>query len=104
MFAPLYHGTTKRVAVITICARRCCAKPDQFVQTLTEKLMTYALGRTVEFHDMPTVRRIVRETASEGYHFSSLVMHIINSEPFQMRVVPQDESAADPDGASRQQQ
>jgi mono/diheme cytochrome c family protein len=66
--------------------------PDQFVQTLTEKLMTYALGRTVEFHDMPTVRRIVRDTASEGYHFSSLVMNIINSEPFQMRVVPKDES------------
>jgi hypothetical protein len=67
-------------------------EPDQFVQTLTEKLMTYALGRTVEFHDMPTVRRIVRDTASEGYHFSSLVMHIINSEPFQMRVAPQDDS------------
>jgi hypothetical protein len=41
---------------------------------------------------MPTVRRIVRDTASEGYHFSSLVMHIINSEPFQMRVAPQDDS------------
>ena len=67
-------------------------EPDQFVQTLAQKLMTYAMGRTVEYHDMPTVRAIVRQTASEGYHFSSLVMNIINSEPFQMRVVPQDDN------------
>lgn len=64
------------------------AKPDQFVQTLTEKLMTYALGRAVEYSDMPTVRAIVRASASDNYRFSSLVMRIVNSEPFQLRTVP----------------
>ncbi len=64
--------------------------PDQFVQTLTEKLMTYGLGRTLDYHDMPTVRAITRATAQDGYHFSSLVMHIVNSDAFQMRKVPKD--------------
>ena len=61
--------------------------PDQFVQTFTEKLMTYALGRTVESHDMPTVRAIVRETAKDDYRFSSIVLAIVRSAPFQMRRV-----------------
>ncbi|MEP7242803.1 MAG: DUF1592 domain-containing protein [Gammaproteobacteria bacterium] len=69
------------------------SNPDQFVQTLTEKLMTYALGRTVEYHDMPTVRAITRATANDGYKFSSLVMHIVNSEPFQMRKMRKDDAA-----------
>jgi len=64
--------------------------PDQFVQTLTEKLMTYALGRTVEYHDMPTVRAITRATAADGYKFSDVVMGIVNSDAFQMRRVPKD--------------
>jgi hypothetical protein len=63
-------------------------KPDQFVQTLTEKLMTYALGRGVEFHDMPTVRAIVRDAAQHDYRFSSLVTGIVTSAPFQMQMVP----------------
>jgi hypothetical protein len=67
--------------------------PEQFVQTLTEKLMTYALGRTVEYHDMPTVRAIVRASAQDDYRFSSIVMNIINSAPFQMRQVPKDDKA-----------
>jgi len=66
------------------------ANPDQFVQTLTEKLMMYGLGRTVEYHDMPVVRQIVRDVAKDDYKFSSLVMHIVNSEPFQLRKVPAD--------------
>jgi mono/diheme cytochrome c family protein len=57
----------------------------QFVQTLTEKLMTYALGRSVEYYDMPTVRQIVRDAARDNYRFSSLVMGIVKSAPFQMR-------------------
>ena len=61
----------------------------QFVQTLTEKLMTYALGRSVEYYDMPTVRQIVRDAARENYRFSSLVMGIVKSAPFQMRKVPE---------------
>ena len=62
--------------------------PDQFVQTLTEKLMTYATGRTVESYDMPTIRRIVRSNAQDNYRFSSLVLSIVNSDAFQMRRVP----------------
>jgi hypothetical protein len=68
--------------------------PDQFVQTLTEKLMTYALGRTVEYRDMPTVRKVVRDAARDDYRFSSLVMSIVNSDQFQMRSVPKDDSIA----------
>jgi Protein of unknown function (DUF1592)/Protein of unknown function (DUF1588)/Protein of unknown function (DUF1585)/Protein of unknown function (DUF1595)/Protein of unknown function (DUF1587) len=70
------------------------SNPDQFVQTLTEKLMTYALGRTVEWRDMPTVRKIVSDGAKDGYRFSSIVMGIIDSEQFQMRSVPKDDSMA----------
>jgi hypothetical protein len=60
-------------------------RPEQFVQTATEKLMTYALGRSVEYYDMPAVRRIVRDTARDNYRFSSIVMGIVKSAPFQMR-------------------
>jgi hypothetical protein len=66
------------------------ADPFQFVQTLTEKLMTYALGRTVEYRDMPTVRKIVRDAAQDDYRFQSIVMGIVASDQFQMRSVPQD--------------
>jgi len=67
------------------------ANSEQFVQTLTEKLMTYALGRTVEYRDMPTVRAIVRKSAADSYKFDSIVMGIIESAPFQMRRLPTDE-------------
>jgi hypothetical protein len=60
----------------------------QFVRTVTEKLMTYALGRGVEYEDMPVVRSIVRDASSNNYRFSSLVMGIVNSAPFQMNVKP----------------
>jgi Protein of unknown function (DUF1592)/Protein of unknown function (DUF1588)/Protein of unknown function (DUF1585)/Protein of unknown function (DUF1587)/Protein of unknown function (DUF1595) len=59
-------------------------KPDQFVQNLTEKLMTYALGRTLDYKDMPGVRAIVRSAASDDYRFESLVMGIVTSPTFQM--------------------
>jgi hypothetical protein len=65
--------------------RALLAKPDRFVQTLTEKLMTYALGRSLEYTDMSTVRAIARRTAGEDYRFQSLVMNIVNSDAFQMR-------------------
>ena len=61
------------------------SNPNQFVQTLTEKLMTYATGRAVTFHDMPTIRAIVRDTQKDQYRFSSIVMHIVESDPFQKR-------------------
>ena len=60
--------------------------PDQFVQTMTEKLMTYALGRRLEYYDMPGVRKIVRDAARDNYRFSSIVMGIVKSAPFQMSV------------------
>ena len=69
-------------------------RPEQFVQTLTERLMTYALGRTVEYYDMPTVRRIVRESARDKYRFSSIVMGIVKSDAFRMRMVPEPERAS----------
>ena len=66
-------------------------RPEQFVQTLTERLMTYALGRTVDYYDMPAVRKIVREAAREQYRFSSIVMGIVRSDAFRMRMVPEAE-------------
>jgi hypothetical protein len=60
-------------------------RSEQFVQTMTEKLMTYALGRGVEYYDMPTVRQIVRDAAKDGYRFSSIVTGIVRSPAFQMR-------------------
>jgi len=64
-------------------------RPEQFVQTMTEKLMTYALGRSVEYYDMPAVRKIVRDAAAENYRFSAIVKGIVRSQPFQMRRVPE---------------
>ena len=58
---------------------------EQFVRTVVEKLTTYALGRGVQHYDMPAVRRIVRESAADDYRWSSLVLGIVRSLPFQMR-------------------
>jgi len=63
-------------------------RPDVFVGALTEKLLTYALGRGVEYYDAPAVRRVVREARAKDYRFSSLVVGITNSTPFQMRRTP----------------
>jgi mono/diheme cytochrome c family protein len=58
---------------------------DVFLQTFTENLMTYALGRRVEYYDMPTVRAIVRDAAQHDYRLSSFVLGIVNSPAFRMR-------------------
>ena len=58
---------------------------EQFVRTVAEKLMTYALGRGVRHYDMPAVRRIVREAAPDDHTWSSLVLGVVRSLPFQMR-------------------
>jgi hypothetical protein len=60
-------------------------RPDLFAATLTEKLLTFALGRGVEYYDAPAVRKILREAQPAGYRFSSLILGIVNSAPFQMR-------------------
>jgi mono/diheme cytochrome c family protein len=60
-------------------------KSDQFVRTLTEKILTYALGRGLEPADAPAVRAIVREAAKNDYRFSSLIMGVVHSAPFRLR-------------------
>jgi hypothetical protein len=61
-------------------------RPETFVQTFTEKLMTFALGRGVRAEDMPAIRAIVREAAERDYSFGSIIIGIVNSTPFQMRI------------------
>jgi hypothetical protein len=56
-----------------------------FVHTLTEKMLTYALGRGMTFSDAPVVRALVRDGAATDYRWSSLILGIVNSSPFQMR-------------------
>ena len=60
-------------------------QPEQFAITVTEKLLTYGLGRGVEYYDQPAVRKIVREAAPDNYRWASIVAGIIKSTPFQMR-------------------
>jgi mono/diheme cytochrome c family protein len=61
------------------------ARPEQFPRTVTEKLLSYALGRRIEYSDQPAVRRIVRDAAAGGYRWSSLILGIVQSPPFLMR-------------------
>jgi len=68
-------------------------RPDQFVQALTEKLMTFALGRTIEHFDMPIVRSVVKRAAADDYRFESIVLGIVESDAFQMKSLPVDETA-----------
>ena len=58
---------------------------DDFVRTATEKLLTYALGRGVEYYDAPTIRSIGRDAARDNYRISSLILAVVRSAPFQMR-------------------
>jgi hypothetical protein len=61
-------------------------RSDTFVRVVTEKLLTYALGRGTEYQDMPTVRSIVHACANEKYRFSALVLNIVKSPAFQMNM------------------
>ena len=61
------------------------ANREEFVGTVTEKLLTYGLGRGVEYYDLPWVRRIVRQAEADDYRWSSLILGIVESTPFQMR-------------------
>ena len=63
-------------------------RSDVFVRTMTEKMLIYALGRGLTAHDMPVVRGIVRNAARQNYKFSTLVLGIVTSAPFQMRIKP----------------
>ena len=75
-------------------------RSDVFVRTMTEKMLIYALGRGLTSHDMPVVRGIVRNAARQNYKFSTLVLGIVNSAPFQMRIKPGARARAD-EGATR---
>jgi hypothetical protein len=60
-------------------------RPELFVTALTENLLTFALGRGMEYYDAPAVRKIVRDAEKDGYRFSSIIRGIVRSAPFQMR-------------------
>ena len=81
---------------------------DQFVEVLAEKLLTYALGRGVEYQDMPLVRSIARDAARQENRFSALVLGVVRSKPFQMNMkvpetaVPTAGDKAGQDGRDRQ--
>ena len=64
------------------------ARSDRFIATMTEKLLTYALGRGIEYYDAPAVRIITREAADSEYRLSSLILGVVKSMPFQMRGRP----------------
>jgi hypothetical protein len=82
--AELSDGTRVRGAVDL--REAILLRPDVFVTTLTEKLLTYALGRGLTHRDMPAVRAIVALAHQRGYRFSSLVLGIVDSQPFRMRM------------------
>ena len=65
--------------------QRLLSRPDEFVGTLTERLMTYAIGRPAGFNDMPAIRSIVRDAARDDDRFSAIVLGIVKSVPFQMK-------------------
>jgi hypothetical protein len=65
--------------------RNLVAQPETFVGVMTEKMLTYALGRGLEYYDMPAVRKIVRDGRSKDFRFSSMVLGIVRSTPFQMK-------------------
>jgi mono/diheme cytochrome c family protein len=82
----LADGT--KVAGVDALREYIAARPDLFVHTLTENLLTYALGRPAQYYDMPLVRKLVHDAATDNYRFSSLVLGIVSSPAFQSSRVP----------------
>jgi hypothetical protein len=66
------------------------SRPELFAETLTEKLLIYGLGRGLDYRDMPTVRAILRDASRSNYRFSTLILGVVHSTPFQMRTAPRD--------------
>jgi hypothetical protein len=60
-------------------------RKDQFAANVTQKLLAYALGRGIEYYDLPAIRKISREVAPDNYRWSDIVLGIVKSTPFQMR-------------------
>jgi hypothetical protein len=73
-------------------------RPEQFVQTFVDGLLTYAMGRTREYYDMPAIRRIVRDTAAKDYKFSAIVQAVVDSDQFRMRRAPHQEPSGSAGG------
>ena len=69
-------------------------RPELFVRTLSRKLLTFALGRGMEYYDAPAIREIVRNAKANDYRFSSIILGITQSVPFQMRTRLQEEYAS----------
>ena len=90
----LFDGT--KVSGAVSLRQALTAKPDRFVQTMTEKMMTYALGRGLGASDMPAVRHVVADAAAHDYRFSSMVLGIVNSTPFTMRMKPESDTRNQP--------
>ena len=80
----LTDGT--RIDGVVSLRKAILARPDLFTGTMTEKLLVYALGRGLDDHDMPVVRAILRTAAAHDYRFSSLILGVVDSVPFQMRM------------------
>jgi len=78
-------GDGTRVDGVVALRSALLARPEVLVGTFTEKLMTYGLGRGLEYYDMPAVREIIRSAGRDDYRFGSLVLAIVRSVPFQMR-------------------
>jgi hypothetical protein len=94
----LLDGT--KVDGVVSLRRALLRQPDLFVGNIVEKLMTYAVGRGVAADDMPAVRTIVREAAGRDQRFSSLVLGIVRSTPFTMRIKASGEPEARAEGVA----
>ena len=69
--------------------KRLLERREEFVTTVTDKLLTYALGRGTEYYDAPAIRKIVREATPADYRWSALIAGVTTSLPFQMRRAPE---------------
>jgi hypothetical protein len=80
----LFNGA--KVDGIVALRNAITSRPETFVGVMTEKMLTYALGRGVEYYDMPSVRKVVKDASAQNFRFSSLVLGVVNSTPFEMKV------------------
>jgi hypothetical protein len=83
---------TKVDGVVTL-RNALLSRPELFAGTLTEKLLVYALGRGLDFRDMPAVRTLLRDASRDNYRFSTLILGVVQSTPFQIRTAPSDSEA-----------
>ena len=86
----LFEGT--RVDGPVALRKMLTSRPEVFAGVMMEKLLTYALGRGLEYYDMPAVRKIVQDGAANNFRFSSMILGVVNSPPFQMKVKKASES------------